>query len=71
MGGKLSKKRLNSGVFSADKQFMRRLVINLVLFCVILEALAQVDWKVLIAGTGVALAVVLCTGLILDGGQIS
>jgi len=50
---------------------MRRLVINLVLFCVILEALAQIDWKVLIAGAAVALAVVLCTGLILDGGQIS
>jgi hypothetical protein len=50
---------------------MRRLVINLVLFCVILEALAQVDWKVLIAGMGVAIAVVLCTSLILDGGQIS
>ena len=50
---------------------MRRLIINIVLFGIVLEAVAQIDLKVLVAGAAVALAAVLCTGLILDGGQIS
>jgi hypothetical protein len=48
---------------------MRRLIINIVLFGIVLEAVARIDLKVLIAGAALVLAAVLFTGLILDGGQ--
>jgi len=44
---------------------MRKLVIKLTLFLAVVEALARVDFMVLLSAVGVAVALVICTDLLL------
>ncbi len=44
---------------------MRRLIIRFALFCGILEGLGHVNFPVLVAGMAVALAVIVCSDLLL------
>jgi len=45
---------------------MRGLIIKLLLFLATMEGLARVNLMVLLSGVGVAIAVVICTDLLLD-----
>jgi hypothetical protein len=45
---------------------MRGMIIKLVLFLATMEGLAHVDLMVLLSAVGVAIAVVICTDLLLD-----
>lgn len=45
---------------------MRKLLIKLILFVGLLEGLRHVDFMVLLAATGAALAAVICADLLLD-----
>ena len=45
---------------------MRRLIFKLILFFGVIEGLGRVDLMVLLAGMGVAVAVLICTDLLLD-----
>jgi hypothetical protein len=44
---------------------MRRLIIRLGIFCAVLEGLGHVNFMVLVAGMAVALAVIVCSDLLL------
>lgn len=43
---------------------MRALAIKLILFCGVVEGLQHVDLLILVAGTGMAMAVIVCTDYI-------
>ena len=45
---------------------MRKLIINLILFFAVIDGLARVNFMVLLAALGVAIAAVICTDLLLD-----
>jgi len=47
-------------------QFMRGLLIKLLLFAATMEGLAHVNLMVLLSGVAVAIGVVLCTGLLFE-----
>ena len=49
------------------KQFMRGLIIKLLLFAATMEGLARINFMVLLSGVAVGIAVVVCTGLLFEG----
>jgi hypothetical protein len=49
---------------------MRRLIIKLILFFATMEGLGRIDLMVLICAMGVAIAVLICTDLLLDSASL-
>jgi hypothetical protein len=49
---------------------MRRLVIKLLLFFGVIEGLAHINFMVLLSAMGIAIAVVICTDLLLDSASL-
>jgi len=49
---------------------MRRLIIKLILFFATMEGLGRIDFLVLLSAVGVAIAVLICTDLLLDSASL-